>query len=275
MKTMFHLLYHLIGACITLMRPGGAKELIAENLNLKQQLTILARKQNQAPNMTSLERLLFGIYTGFIQPNRISKIGIIVKPKTLLKFHRALVKRKYSLLFSPKSRNKPGPRGPSQDLIHLIVEMKHRNRRFGALRIAMQINNTFGLDINKDVVLRVLAKHYHYSPDNNGPSWLSFIGNLKDSLWSIDFFRVQSITLNTHWVMVVLDQYTRRIIGFAVHQKQLDSFKVFYNDNRVHSSLNANTPSQKSGKSRSEIVPIQHFKWKAHCNGLFQLPIAA
>jgi len=40
---------------------------------------------------------------------------------------------------------------------------------------------------------------------------------MKDSLWSIDLFRCESILLKSHWVMIVLDQYTRRIIGFAVH----------------------------------------------------------
>ena len=59
----------------------------------------------------------------------------------------------------------------------------------------------------------------HYKPDpnnHNGPSCLSLIGNMKDSLWSIDLFRCESITLNSHWVLVVMDQWSRRIIGFGV-----------------------------------------------------------
>ena len=30
-------------------------------------------------------------------------------------------------------------------------------------------------------------------------------------------FRCESIALRTHWVLVVMDQYTRRIIGFGIH----------------------------------------------------------
>lgn len=59
-----------------------------------------------------------------ISIKRLSHIAIIVKPATLLKFHKALVKRKYHLLFSNKSIRKPGPKGPSQQLIDAIVEMK-------------------------------------------------------------------------------------------------------------------------------------------------------
>jgi putative transposase len=63
-------------------------------------------------------------------------------------------------------------------------------------------------------------------PDNNRPSWLSFIGHAKDSLWRIVFFRCRSILLNTHWVLVVMDQFTRRIIGFGVHAGDVDGITL-------------------------------------------------
>jgi putative transposase len=44
-----------------------------------------------------------------------------------------------------------------------------------------------------------------------------FLGHMKDSLWNMDLFRCESATLRSHWVLVVMDQYTRRIIGFGVH----------------------------------------------------------
>jgi hypothetical protein len=76
----------------------------------------------------------------------------------------------------------------------------------------------FGIDIDKDTVRRVLAKHYRPEAGTDGPSWLSFIGHMKDSLWSVDLFRCESIVLRSHWVMVVMDVFTRRIIGFGVER---------------------------------------------------------
>jgi len=68
-----------------------------------------------------------------------------------------LVRRKYRRLFSlgpwPK---KPGPKGRSEALIQAIVELKSRNARFGCPRIARIISRTFGVDIDKNVVSRVL-----------------------------------------------------------------------------------------------------------------------
>ena len=99
--------------------------------------------------------------------------AVVIRPSTLLKFHQALSKRQYRLLFSSRHRAKPGSQGPAAELIRAIVEIKQRNPRFGCLRIAFIITNTFGIPIDKDVVRRVLASHYRPDPSfGGGPSWL-------------------------------------------------------------------------------------------------------
>jgi transposase InsO family protein len=100
--------------------------------------------------------------------------------------------------------------------------MKRRNRTWGCKRIAQQIALAFGVDIDKDVVRRILAIHFHPEAGSGGPSWLSLIGHAKDSLWSLDLFRCESAILRTYWVLVVMDQFTRRIVGFAVHRGVVD-----------------------------------------------------
>jgi len=67
------------------------------------------------------------------------------------------------------------------------------------------------------VVRRILALQYRPEPGADGPSWLNFLGHAKDSRWSLDLFRCESMMLRTHWVLVVMDHYTRRIIGFGIH----------------------------------------------------------
>ena len=74
-----------------------------------------------------------------------------IKPSTILGFHQALKKRKYRLLYSSKRKSKPGPKGPSPEFIQLILEMRHRNPRFGTPRIALEIARSFGIDIEIDV----------------------------------------------------------------------------------------------------------------------------
>ena len=227
MKDMLLLLVHLLTTIAKLLGPGGARAIVADSLLLKQQLLIINRSRRRSPNLLAHDRFLLGLWSLFLTPRHILRAAIIIRPSTLLNFHKALVRRKYRLLFSSKRLGKPGPKGPSGELIKAIVELKQRNPRFGCRRIAQQITKTFGVYINKDLVRRVLAKHYQPMPGDGGPSWLAFIGHTKDSLWSIDLFRCESIgpasrLLKSHWVLVIFDQFTRRIIGFGVHSGDVD-----------------------------------------------------
>ena len=104
------------------------------------------------------------------------------------------------------------------------------------MRIAQQIAHAFGVEIDKDIVRRVLAKYYRPGDSGpNGPSWLTFIAHAKDSLWSVDFFRCESILLCSHWVMVVMDVFTRRIVGFGVESGDIDGISACRMFNRASS----------------------------------------
>jgi len=222
MKDLLTLLAHLLTTIAKLLGPGGARAVVADSLLMKQQLLVIHRSRRRSPNLSTLDRFLFGFWSQFLDPRRIQRAAVIIRPSTLFRLHNLLKKRKYRLLYSSGRKGKPGPKGPSPELIQAIIQLKRRNPRFGCLRIEQQINKAFGIDIDKDIVRRVLAKHYRPMPDDGGPSWLTLLGHTKDSLWSIDLFRCESILLKSHWVLVVMDQFTRRIIGFGVHTGDVD-----------------------------------------------------
>jgi transposase InsO family protein len=238
MRDLVILTIPLLVTVAKLLRPGGVRGGAAESLLLKHQLLISNRARHRAPNLTPTDRSVLGVTTLFVSPKRIPKLGALIKPATLFRFHHALVNRKYRLLFSSSyRRRKPGPKGPSAALIEAIIELKRRNPRFGCVRIALQIAHSFGVDLDKDVVRRVLAKHYRPGDSGaNGPSWLTFIGHVKDSLWSVDLFRCESILLHSHWVLLVMDVYTRRLVGFSVERANIDGISVCRMFNRAIAS---------------------------------------
>jgi len=362
---MIHLLIlavHLLATIAKLLRPGGVRAVVAESVLLRHQLVISSRTRRRAPNLNSFDRFVLGLGSLFVSASRLPKLAVVLKPRTLLRFHEALKRRKYRWLFSSRGHRRTGPKGPSQELIDAIVAFKRRNPRIGCPRIAQEIARTFGIDIDKDVVRRVLAKHYRPKTGDHGPSWLSFIGHLKDSLWSVDLFRCESILLRSHWVMVVMDVFTRRIIGFGVEradlcgaaicrmfnqiiagqplpqhlssdhdplfrfhrwlanlrileveeiksmpyvpvshpfverligtirrefldhvliwnavdlERKLEEFRTYYNEHRVHQSLNGHTPVERSGQPPPTHAVLDRYAWRHYCRGLFQMPIAA
>ena len=136
-----------------------------------------------------------------------------------MRFHEALVRCKYRLLYTCRRRAKPGPKCPSAELIAAAVEMKRRNPKFGCLKIAQQISYAFGVEVSKDVVRRTLQQHYAGLPHDN---WLTALAHAKDSLWSLDLFPCESIMLQRCWVMAIIDLFSQRFVGFAVERGDVD-----------------------------------------------------
>jgi putative transposase len=233
MRHLVVLFIHFLATLVRLLGPGGVRSIVAESLLLKHQLLLLNRSRHRSPNLSAWDRILAGLMALLVRPTRLLRSAIVLKPSTLLGLHQAMSKRKYWVLFSPNRHRKPGPKGPSTELIHAVVEMKQRNPNWGCPRIAQQIALAFNIQIDKDVVRRILAHHYLPVLDSDGPSWLTFLGHMKDSLWSMDLFRCESATLRTHWVLVVMDQCTRRIIGFGVHAGTVDGIALCRMFNRA------------------------------------------
>jgi len=94
--------------------------------------------------------------------------------------------------------------------------MKKRNTRFGCPRIAQQINKAFGLNIDKDVVRRVLVKHYRPKPSDGGPSWLTFFRHTVEKLRSISLFQRNSMLRHIVSSLIAIGQHTRRIIACGI-----------------------------------------------------------
>src|SRR5688572_16740583 len=260
MRDLAVLFVHLIATVARLLGRGGARSVVAESLLLKHQLLILNRSRVRAPNLRPIDRVIAGLCTGLMRPARLLRSAIVLKPSSITGFHRALVQRKYRLLFSPKCRGRPGPKGPAPELTAAIIEMKRRNPRFGCRRIAQQLAFIFGVEIDKDVVRRVLVKRYRPEPGSQGPSWLTFLGHSKDGLWSVDLFRCESLILRTHWVLVVMDQFTRNIVRFGVQAGALDGPAVCSMFNHVIAGALTRPPHLSSDHD-----PLFEFRrWKAN-----------
>src|SRR6476646_362412 len=120
MRDLILLLVHVVTTVMRVFQPVGVRAVIAESVLTKHQLLILNRPRRRAPNLRILDRLIAGFCSLWIKPCRFGRVAIAFKQSTLLNFHRALVQKKYRLLFSPKHMAKPGPKGPTADLIRAV-----------------------------------------------------------------------------------------------------------------------------------------------------------
>ena len=69
MRDLLILLVHLIATLARLMGPGGLRSVVAESLLVKQQLLILNRSRQRAPNLRPSDRILAGVCALFMRPS--------------------------------------------------------------------------------------------------------------------------------------------------------------------------------------------------------------
>jgi putative transposase len=139
MRDFLVLLLHLIATIVRLIKPGGYRSVVAESVLMRHRLLILNRGRKRAPNLRSADRIMASLCMLFIHRARLLRSAIVLKPSTFLHVHYVLTKRKYRLLFSPRRGRRPGPKGPTKELIDAVLEMKRRNPSWGCPRIAEQI----------------------------------------------------------------------------------------------------------------------------------------
>ena len=85
MRDFIILFVHVIVTVVRLARPGGLRSVVAESAPIRHQLLILHRGRKRAPNLRATDRIAAGLFTLFLNPARILRSAIVLKPSTLLR----------------------------------------------------------------------------------------------------------------------------------------------------------------------------------------------
>ena len=101
MRDLVILFIHLLTTAARLATRGGLRSVVAESVLLKHQLLILNRSRQRAPPLRLWDRLVAGGCALWMQPSRLIRSAIVLKPSTLLRLHQAPEEPKVSppLLF--------------------------------------------------------------------------------------------------------------------------------------------------------------------------------
>ena len=105
MRDPIILLVHLIATLARLMGPGGLRSVVAESVLVKQQLP-----HSESLAARASDRILTGVCALFMRPARVIRSAIMLRPSTILEFHRALRTASTAGCFHPK-RRRTGPQG--------------------------------------------------------------------------------------------------------------------------------------------------------------------
>ena len=181
-------------------------DLALENLVLRQQLVIMKRSV-QRPRIRSRDRF-FWVLISRIWCNWRQAL-ILVKPETVLRWHKASFKLFWKFKSLHKGCGRPRLNPEIRELVH---KMAKSNPFWGAPRIHGELLK-LGIDISERTVSNLI------SPRDGKPrsqTWLTFLKNHMDCMVSIDFFTVPTATFRILFVMIVLNHSRRRVVHFNV-----------------------------------------------------------
>lgn len=186
-----------------------------EILLLRQQLRILQRKHAHLPRISNWEKLTLLVLVGKLTAltssarARLAQVVFLFKPEALLKWHSALVRRKWTY-------RKAAPRGrPAMgaDLEALILRLAKENPTWGYRTLEGELGK-LGYDIRRSTIRDVLKrKHVPPAPTRakRGSSWRTFLKHHKDEILACDFFTVETAWLKTLYVLFFIELGRRRV----------------------------------------------------------------
>jgi putative transposase len=175
----------------------------AEILVLRHQLAVLKRS-NPRPRLRRRDRMVIAALADLIDRDRWS--GFMVSPATILRWHRELVRRKWTF------RHRKAGRPPLDSaLVRLIVQMARENPRWGMIRIKGELQG-LGHRVGATTIRTILRRAgIGPAPRRDGPSWSAFLRSQAQGILASDFFTVETVALRTLYVLFLIEVGTRRV----------------------------------------------------------------
>jgi transposase len=197
------LLYRMVQRSVDFIRlhrqNALAKE--AEILVLRHQAAVL-RRQVARPRFTWSDRALIALLAGLVPRERCS--AFLVTPKTILDWHRRLVRRRWTY-----PHRRPGRRSIPTETVELIQRPARENPRWGYLRIAGELRK-LSVTVSKTAVASILTRQgLPPAPRREEPTWSEFLRSQAKGILATDFFHVDGVTLRRYYVLFVIEVDSR------------------------------------------------------------------
>jgi transposase InsO family protein len=182
---------------------GNGRDREVEILVLRHQVKVLKRKAGR-PRLRRRDRILLAAAARILPKERWS--CFIVTPQTLLRWHRELVRRKWTYRQRRTGRPRLDPK-----IRALAIRMATENPRWGYIRIQGELRK-LGIRVGATTIRRILLKEgLGPAPRRAGPSWSEFLRAQAEGILACDFFTVETAFLKTLYVLFFIEVGTRRV----------------------------------------------------------------
>jgi putative transposase len=205
--------HQVIGTLADLKR--SKRELIAENMFLRQQLIVLER-QVARPKMTQRDRQVLVLLASWIKGWK--EALIVVKPDTLIGWHRL----GFKLFWRRKSRIRQGRPPISAETIALIEAMAIHNRTWRAKRIQGELLK-LGIKVSKETIKKYMRRaRKGLPPLKRSQTWAIFLANHASEIWACDFVQTYDLFFRTVFMYFIVELGSRKVVHYGVTRSPRD-----------------------------------------------------
>src|SRR5262245_22536855 len=183
--------FSIVLECLGLGRKTD-REKALEILLLRRQLDIVDRARDRPLCVSRAEKLTLAVLAAQLKSvtgwpmKQFGKVLRIFQPETVFKWHRELVRRKWTR----RAHNQRGRPRTNQEIERLVVRLARENRGSGNLKIAGEFA-TLGIEISDETVADILRRHgIPHAPERGGsPSWHHLMRHYRYQILACDFSR--------------------------------------------------------------------------------------
>ena len=209
LKLIYQVFAKLLSWMVLHVRSDTAKEI--EILVLRHQLAVLQRRTPR-PRISWTDRAVIAALARLLPTRR--RLGFLVTPATILRWHRQLVSRRWT---TPPAR--PGRPAIPAGVRALIVRLATENPTWGYRRVHGELVG-LGYQIGASTVWKILnTAGIDPAPRRAGPTWSQFLRAQAPAILACDLFHVDTITLHRLYAFFVVEHASRRvhILGVTAH----------------------------------------------------------
>jgi transposase InsO family protein len=201
MLELLALAYALLSAALR-----ARADLVAENLVLRHQLTVLARPTQRRPRLCARDKLLWVLIRWLWRDWR--RHLVVVRPETVIGWHR----HGWRLFWRWKSRARGGRPRLCDEVRELVATMARENPAWGSERIRGELLK-LGIAVSKRSIQRYRGRGPARPPSQ---TWRTCLANHLAQVWAADLFTVQTPTFKTLYVLVFITHARRELVHVNV-----------------------------------------------------------
>jgi putative transposase len=195
--------YVMMRRLLKVLLGGDERGLEVENMVLRHQLAVL-RRTAKRPALCRRDRLLLAAASRLLPRERWPLF--LVSPQTLLRWHRELLRRKWTYRHRRLGRPRIDPA-----VRELVVRLGGENPRWGCVRIQGELRK-LGIRVGATTIRSILrSAGLGPAPRREGPSWSEFLRAQATGILACDFFTVDTLWRRRLYVLFFIELDSRRV----------------------------------------------------------------